>query len=251
MRFSMHNWFAYCIALCLALSASSLAYAAEDAEKDHGAKEHAAETEAAHGDEHADHGDAEHASDDHAEGHSDHGDDHSDHGEHGDDHGGHHETVPFYGDLALWGFVAFLGFVWAIKALGLWDSLLTNMDAREQIQRDQIATAESHLQEAQQSLTQFKGQLESMDQTMREMLDEAQRDANSTHEDIIATARKEAEVVSIRVKNEINRVKGQTLHELFSHMAEQVAASTEAVVREKFEGQDQDRLIDDALEQLV
>ena len=194
------------------------------------------------------------AASDHNTHEAEHADDHGDaHGE--DDHdahgGGHGGPYLFKGDLPFWGFVAFLGFCFAIKKLGLWDALLTNMAEREKTENETIARAESHLQAAEQELNAYRGQLQAMDETARESLAEANRDANHTQQEILDLARSEADALGARTRREIERVRAQTLDELFATMANNVAQATEAIVREKLQDEDQERLIDETLNQLA
>ena len=57
------------------------------------------------------------------------------HGEaaHGDEH---HGEYTIWSDLPFWSAIAFIGFVLAIKALGLWDYLLSSMSERERAEAE-------------------------------------------------------------------------------------------------------------------
>ena len=205
----------------------------------------------------ADHGHETHAADAHGDA-GQHDSDHHDNGSHGDSghgdasHGsGHHGRPPIAQDEAIWGMVAFIGFVLAIHKLGLWRSLKTNMARREQNEIDVIAAAESKLSSAQSALSKYRGQLEAMDETVAETLAEAKRDASHTQADIVNSANKEAGLMVQRAEHEIERSKDQALNRLFEHMSKRVAETAEAKFRSQLQSQDQDRLIDDTLSQLA
>lgn len=227
-------------------------HAAEEHKSDHaeaGTDDHAESGHAAEG-----HGTDAHASGVHGE--SSHGDSSHGDGEHGDAYGdghgdGHHGPPSLGADEAFWGFIAFLGFCWAIKKLGLWRSLKTNMAAREQLEIDVIAQAEAKLAEAQRELTACRGRLEAMDETIAEILAEAKRDAEHTQNDILETARREAALISQRAEHEIDRFKDQSIKDLFDHLSGRVTESAIEKVRSSLQQQDQDRLIEETLNQFA
>lgn len=169
------------------------------------------------------------------------------HDEHHDDHA----DVPFWGDLEVWSLVAFLGFVFAIKKLGLWNALLTSMSAREQRETELIASAETSLRSAEEELRHSRGQLEALDETTRGILEEARRDAEYTRNEITATAQREANVHLERARHEIERVRDQSVHDLFAALAEKVAQVTEERLRNNLQSSDHDRLIDETLAQMT
>lgn len=184
-----------------------------------------------------------------------HHDDHAAHGSanHGDDshHAGAHAAPSIWEDLSFWSIIAFAGFVLAIAKLGLWDSLKTNMARREASEIQSIAAAEGDLATAQESVRQFRGQLEAMDETTTATLAEAQRDADHTRQDLIDTANREASQMLQRAQHEIARSRDQSLNNLFEHMASRVCEAVESKVRAGLQAADQDRLIDDTLNQFA
>ena len=162
-----------------------------------------------------------------------------------------HKAPPLKKDSAFWSIIAFAGFCFAIHKLGIWNWLKTSMAEREQNEGDLIATAENHLAEAQASLNQYRGQLEAMDETVAEILAEPKRDADHTQSEIVATANREAELITSRVKQEIERSRDHSLHDLFDHLAQRVTAAAEAKVKTNLQADDQNRLIDETLSQLT
>lgn len=202
--------------------------------------------------ENGDTGNVHHEHDSHDDAHHD---DHDAHGgaSHGDDthHAGEHGAPNIWEDLSFWSIIAFAGFVLAIAKLGLWDSLKTNMAKREASETHLIAAAEGELATVQESVKQFRGQLEAMDETTTATLAEAQRDADHTRQDLIDTANREASQMLHRAEHEIARSRDQSLNNLFEHMANRVCEAAEARVRSGLQGADQDRLIDDTLNQFA
>lgn len=170
---------------------------------------------------------------------------------HGDAHDGFHQPYSLRSDLPFWSAIAFLGFVLAIKGLGLWDLLLTNMSTREKAEAEAISTAESDLLGARTVLRTSRGRLEALDEQIRETMAEADRDARSTRNDIIAIAEREAQASVDRARLEIDRVRDQTLNEIFETVADRVADKTEQRLRSGLKNEDHDRLIGSMLNDLA
>ncbi|WP_437186413.1 hypothetical protein SH668x_003564 [Planctomicrobium sp. SH668] len=164
-----------------------------------------------------------------------------------DDHHDGHGEYSIKKDLNFWSLIAFIGFAFAIKKLGLWDSLLTNMSARQTSESAAIETAESTLNISLESLRAAKGRVEALDQKIREIRDEAGRDAQSTRNEIQATAAREAQSALDRANLEIGRTRDQALNEIFETVADQVTARTEQKLRQNLQADDQNRLLDEAL----
>lgn len=175
-----------------------------------------------------------------------HGDGHDD--AHADSHG--HGEYTIWGDLPFWSLIAFIGFIAAVKGLGLWDLLLNNMAEREKAEGAAIASAESLLDQARSELRSAKGRIESLDETIRETFAEAQRDAEVTQAQIHAVAQREAQAAVDRATLEIDRVRDQSLDEIFESLSSKVADVTESKLRSELQSDDHDRLISTMLEEL-
>lgn len=167
-------------------------------------------------------------------------------------HNGEHAEggVPmnFQQDLALWSLVAFLIFLWLLKKLA-WTPLIEGLDNRENRVREDIAKAEEARTKAQEMLQEHEKKLDAVQDEVREILAEARRDADHTRQEIVSAAQKEAETTRQRAVEDINRAKEQALSELFEAVNNQVAFATEHVLGRSMTDDDQQRLIDEALEQ--
>jgi len=174
-------------------------------------------------------------------------------GAHGAAHGaaGHHAEYSLWSDLPFWSLISFIGFVAAIKVLGLWDLLVDSMSAREKAEHEAIALAEASLTEGKGALRSAMGRMEALDERIREIMAEASRDAQSTRDDIIAFAQREAQGAVDRAGHEIERVRDQALNEIFENVASQVADVTEQRLRSGLNPEDHHRLIGSVLEGLA
>lgn len=151
-------------------------------------------------------------------------------------------------DLALWSLVTFLVFILVLR-LFAWGPLIEGLDKRETNIRGQLAEAEAARLKAEQMLKEHARKLDAVQDEVKAIIEEAKRDAEHTKNDIIQTARKEAQTTQDRAIHEIERARDQALKELFDTMSMQVAQATEHVIGRSLGGDDQQRLIDEALAQ--
>ena len=156
----------------------------------------------------------------------------------------------FRTDLAI-----FSALVFGVLVVGLyftaWPKILGALAAREEGIRKAISDAEDAKVQAHAFMKEHKGRLEAVENQVKDILAEARRDAEHTKLDITKQAEVEAEAIKNRAIAEINRAKDQALDELFSTLAQQVSKATEQVVGRALTGSDQERLIQEAVQQFA
>lgn len=165
--------------------------------------------------------------------------------------GGEHKSgVPldWQRDLALWSLIVFIVFATVLWKFA-WGPLSKALDDREAKIAGDIADAENARKKAEAMLAEHQRKLEAVQDEVREIIAEARRDAEHTKNEIVETARKEAEAAKTRSVAEIERARDAALKELFDTMSTQVAEATEHVLGRSLSGEDQDRLIQEALSQ--
>ena len=243
------------LAICLVASSSSAfaddeATPAESGDNTAAADGDAAEHAADHSDEHADSSDshAEHGDDQHGE--ASHEDGHAD-GSHGGSHGGEKAGPPmsFQADLALWSLIVFGILLFVLKAVA-WGPMIEGLDKRESGIRAAIAEAEENQRKSQALLAEYEGKLRDAEQTVAEMVAEAKRDAERTSQDIVAKAQSDVEAMQQRATDEIGRAKDAALAEVFGSVNERIALATEHVLGRAISGEDQERLVEEALAEI-
>jgi len=180
-----------------------------------------------------------HAADDHAHGAEAAHDSAAEHGE-------GHEYAGLSSDLPFWGIIAFIGFILAIKKLG-WGSFTSGLAGREAEEQRLIDDAEGLQRQAAEQLQTHRGMMEAIDEQVREVLAEAERDAEHTRSDIRAVANREAANARARADLEVSRVKDQTLNDLFETFSQQVISATQQKLHGGLNPAAQDQLIDEAL----
>ena len=100
-------------------------------------------------------------------------------------------------------------------------------------------------------LADYDQKLKAAQSKVDEIIAEARRDAETTKQDIVATAQREAKANLDRAKEEIGRAKDQAMVELFSHMRANVVSATERVLARTMNDADHQRLIDEALAEVA
>lgn len=159
---------------------------------------------------------------------------------------GAHHAVGFRENLPFWGLVAFFGFLAALKFLG-WDALVGGMQAREEREKSLISEAEQLRQRTAEQLRHNRGLMESLDETVREIIDEAHRDADHTRGDIRAVADREAALSRQRAELEIDRAQAQSLSQIFETAADRIAERAAERIRGGLSPERQSALIDAAV----
>lgn len=155
----------------------------------------------------------------------------------------------FKADLALWSLVTFLLFVFVLKQFA-WGPLSAALDQREASIRKDIADAEANRLKAETLLKDYESKLATAQEEVKAIIAEARRDAEHTKQDIMSTAQREAEATRQRAIGDIERARDAALGELFDFVSKNVLQATEQVLQRSLSGEDQERLVREALSQM-
>lgn len=153
------------------------------------------------------------------------------------------------GDLALWSLVTFFVFFFVLQKVA-WTPLSTELTKREDKITSDLATAESQRLKAETLLKDYETKLAKTQEEVAAILAEARRDAEHTKQEIVATANREADATRQRAVADIERAKDGALSELFDFMSNNVLQATERVLQRSSSGEDQERLVREALANL-
>lgn len=171
----------------------------------------------------------------------------------GEHHGevAHPEGVPmnFKGDLALWSLVTFVVFFTVLSKVA-WGPLQDGLNQREANIRKEIAEAQASNQEAAALLQEHDAKLAAVQEEVKAILAEARRDAERNKQDITAAAQQEAEATRKRAVEDIERAKAAAIGELFDFVSHNVVKATEQVLSRSLTGDDQERLVSQALSEM-
>jgi len=168
---------------------------------------------------------------------------------HADEHAAPGAPLGFKGDLAIWSLVTFVVYIVVLK-YAAWRPLIQGLDTRESRMKQQIADAEAARVKAEQMLAEHAKKLEKVQDEVKEILAEARRDAEHTKQDIVATANKEAEATRKRAVEDIEHARDVAMKELFDFVSSNVIGATEHVLGRALSGDDQNRLVQEALNQM-
>ena len=164
------------------------------------------------------------------------------------DHADHPEGLPVEprADLALWSGIVFLLFLGTLTVLA-WKPATKGLDAREDRIRGDLAQAEKHRLESEALMKRHSAEMAKSQDQVKEILAEARRDAEVAKANILAEAQDAARIERKRATAEIERAKDQALAELADTYADRVTSATETVLGRGLSGDDQRRLIDEAV----
>ena len=188
---------------------------------------------------------------------ADQGDGHNDGhngGAHGATHDGLHRRVydpaTLRDDLAIWTFVVFM-VVLAVLWKFAWGPIVEGLERREQRIADNIAAAERQNKQAADLLKAYELKLQNAANEVREILEEARRDAQHTQEEILAKARAEAEAERQRALRDIEIAKEQALKQIGEEGANLAVDLAGRIIRAQLTPQDHARLIQEAMGEFV
>jgi F-type H+-transporting ATPase subunit b len=149
-------------------------------------------------------------------------------------------------DLALFTFVVFLillGVLWKFA----WGPIAAGLETREHLIGEHIASVERAHEEAKRMLAEHERQLAGTADQIREMLEEARRDAEHTKTEIVAEAQAAAETERKRALRDIDAATSQALKALAEHSANLAVELAGKIVRSKLTGDEQSKLIQEAM----
>ena len=220
----------------------ALAKGADDAE----------EQPASHGDpashEEAAHEEAAHDADAHGGGHAGAGH-HVDPG-HGNATAAMENPAEFRTDLAIYTLIVFL-LLLVILGKFAWPVISDALVEREQRIADHIESAENKHEEAKGLLSQYEAKLEAAADEVRELLEEARRDAEATKAQILSEAKSAAEAEHARALRDVEQATDAALKQIAEKSAHFVVGMTGQIVQEELSEKQQQRIVRDALTKLT
>lgn len=153
-------------------------------------------------------------------------------------------------DLAIFTAIIFL-LLLAVLGKFAWPSIVTALDEREQIIASNIASAEEKHEEAKRLLAAHEEKLAAAAGEVRELLEEARRDAEHTKSRIVAEAKQAADEERTRAVREVEQAKDSAMHELAITSANLAVDLAGKVVREQLTKEKREQIVRDALSNLA
>ncbi len=204
----------------------------------------AAEHEGEHGAAEADHGEGAHADDAHGD------DAHGADGHGGDSHGGGINPLKFDPDLAIFTGIVF-GILVALLGKFAWPTIAAALTEREHRIESNIADAERMHAEAKEMLAQHEAKLATAADEVRELLDEARRDAEATKTQILAEAKDAADQERERAIREVDLAADRAMHKLAETSANMAVDWAGKVAKQTITPDRQAEIVREALDNLA
>ncbi len=152
-------------------------------------------------------------------------------------------------DLAIVTVVVFL-LLLAVLSKFAWKPIVEALDRRERSIAENIAAAAAQNEAAKELLSQHEAKLRTASDEIREMLDEARRNAEAAKAGIIAEAKTAAQAEQQRAVREVQHATDAALRQLAEKTADLAVDLAGKIVTEKLTASDHARLVRDAVAQL-
>ncbi len=156
------------------------------------------------------------------------------------------DPLSFKVDLALWTFVVF-GVLCAVLWKFAWGPIIVGLDAREKGIASNIDAEERSYAEAKELLADYEKKLANAQHEVRQLIDQAHKDAEIAKQGIEAEAKANATAEKERAVQEIGRARDAALKELSEHSANIAVDLAGKIVRSKLTAEEQSALVNDAM----
>ena len=148
--------------------------------------------------------------------------------------------------LFIWSAITFLILV-ALLYKFAFNPLIRLQQQRQGEIHQAIHDAETLRDEAEDLLANYKRQLAEARQEAESILDRARKAGESTKAEVLEEARLQAEATLAKARQQIERDTNQALQKIREEVADLTIAATERVARTSLSGEDQLRLIQEAI----
>jgi F-type H+-transporting ATPase subunit b len=166
----------------------------------------------------------------------------------GEGHGGGAvNPVTFDPDLAIVTAIIFLVLL-AVLWKFAWGPIVAALDTRERTMAEQLAEAKRSQEESRRLLAEHEARLAGAAAEVKQLLDQARRDADDQKQQILATAQAAAVAEKERAVREIQAAKRTALQELATTSVDRAVDLAGQIVRRQLTPEDHSQLVNDALQ---
>jgi F-type H+-transporting ATPase subunit b len=160
------------------------------------------------------------------------------------------QPLVFDPDLAIFTAIVFL-LLLVVLGKFAWPQIVSALEERERKIADNIAAAEAMQAQAKQLLAEHEAKLAAAAGEVRELLEEARRDAEHTRKTIADKGHQDAQDELQRALREIDRAKDAAVQDLAVASANVAIDLARKVVREQITPEQQSQIVREALGKLV
>ncbi len=152
-------------------------------------------------------------------------------------------------DLGIWTVVIFLLFFFFASKF-IWPKVLTAFQSRADAIEQGLSEAEKARNEAKALMADLAKERAEAADKVKAIIDEAKRDAQTTADDLLTKARADITTERERLKREIQIEVDQAMQSLWTKTASLATQVAGKAIRKQFDGDQQRRLIDEAVAEL-
>jgi F-type H+-transporting ATPase subunit b len=157
--------------------------------------------------------------------------------------------VPETNEL-IWGAIGFAVVFFFLAKFGL-PQIKATMNARAERIRDDLASAESQRNEADQVLAEYRAQLNDARSEAGRIIEEARQAADQIKRDQEARLQTELAELRQRAVSDIDSAKAQAMTDLRSEVASLAVGAAETIVGRNLDADTQTRLVDEYIDQVA
>jgi len=117
--------------------------------------------------------------------------------------------------------------------------------------KEQLDDLEAQKAEAEKKLAEYNQQLAQLEKEAEKIVDDYVRQGNEAKARILKEAEASAEKLQVQARRNIEHEFSQAKLELQKEIFEKSLVKAEEIIRSKFSGEDQDRIVDDYLKKVV
>ena len=163
----------------------------------------------------------------------------------GEEGGGSFLVSPGLG-LMIWTLVLFLITMWVLKKLAF-PKIQEALDRRAQVIAESIDAAERQRKESDELLAEYRARLAEAREQADDIMARARKAAETAEAEATAAGKEKREELVAQAKRDIEAETRRSLEQIRSEVADLTVLATEKVTRKSLTGEDQKRLVEEAL----
>ena len=152
-------------------------------------------------------------------------------------------------DLTIWSIVVFGVLFWVLRKFA-WKPMLEGLQKREHSIQAALDESKRAQEEAQALRLKFQQDMAEAETRARAVVDEAQKRAQQSGDDMIARARGEIQTERERLRREIDLAKDNALKDIWAQAANLSTMVSTKVIRRNLSPDDHRRLVDEAMAEM-
>ena len=151
--------------------------------------------------------------------------------------------------LMIWTLVVFVISMYILNKVA-WPRIAAALDKRQQAIEESIDIAERTRTEADRLLEEYRERLSDAREQADEIVARARKTAENNEAEALAEAKRKREEMMVQTRRDIEQETRRAIQEIRNEVADLTVLATEKVTRKTLTGEDQKRLVEEALSEL-